>query len=106
VNPIIDDAKTFLKTELKEQNAFHQSDYDHIVKLNDKAYKFSNDQVKKTPVTDLKSCQKLIASMDRTEDDLISLLQDILIPEEVIRSRSEQLKKAKNKKPDSPTKGE
>lgn len=94
VNPILDDARKYLDQELQEQQAFHRTDYDHIIKLNDKAYKFSDEQVKKTPVTEKKACEQLIRSMDRTEDNLISLLQDILIPEEVIRARSERRKKA------------
>ena len=95
VNPILDDAKKYLDQELQEQQAFHRTDYDHIIKLNDKAYAFSDEQVKKTPVTEKKACEKLIRSMDRTEDNLISLLQDILIPEEVIRARSERIQKDK-----------
>lgn len=95
VNPILDDAKKYLDKELQEQQAFHRTDYDHIIKLNDKAYNFSDEQVKKTPVTEKKACEKLIRSMDRTEDNLISLLQDILIPEEVIRARSERVNKEK-----------
>jgi len=95
VNPILDDAKKYLDQELQEQQAFHRTDYDHIIKLNDKAYDFSDRQIKKTPVTEKKACEKLIRSMDRTEDNLISLLQDILIPEEVIRSRSERIQKDK-----------
>ena len=102
VNPIIDEAKQFLKTELDEQEAFHLSDYRHVIKLNDKAYAFSDSKVKKTPVTTAKACQGLLDSMDRTEDNLISIMQDILIPEDVIRSRSAQAKKAKQKKPEAP----
>ncbi len=104
VNPVLKEARTFLKQELKEQTAFHMTDYNHIIKLNDKAYKFSNEQVKKTPVTSKDACLRLVKSMDRTEDNLISLMQDILIPEEVIRSRSAQAEKAKEKKPEAPKK--
>ena len=97
IDPIIKDAKGFLEIELKEQEAFHVTDYKHITKLNDKAYSFSEKQIKKTPVTTKEACQGLIASMDRTEDNLINILQDTLLPEEVVRERAEQADKAKKK---------
>jgi len=95
--PILIEAKKFLEVELKEQEAFHLRDYRHIVKLNDKAYTFSESQVKKTPVTTPDACQGLLDSMDRTEDELIGILQDSLLPEEVIRERVEQINKAEEK---------
>lgn len=95
VNPILKEAEKFLETELKEQEAFHVSDYKHVTKLNDKAYKFSESKVEKTPVTTKEACEGLLKSMDRTEDKLITLLQDILLPEEVIRTRLEQADKEK-----------
>ncbi len=97
VLPILKEAKKFLEIELKEQEAFHVGDYRHVMKLNDKAYKFSESKVKKTPVTSKEACEGLLTSMDRTEDSLLSLLQDILLPEEVVRERVEQAKKAEKK---------
>ena len=97
VSPILKEAKKFLKKELKEQEAFHVSDYQHVMKLNDKAYKFSESKITKTPVTTEKSCNGLLASMDSTEDKLVGILQDILLPEEVVRERLEQSKKANEK---------
>ena len=35
--------------------------------------------------------------MDNTEDRLVTLLQEILLPEEVVRARAEQAKKAEEK---------
>lgn len=96
IDPILSDAKKFLEVELKEQEAFHIPDYRHITDLNDKAYKFSESQVKKTPVTTPKACQGLLDSMDRTEEELINILQDALLPEEVVRKRVEAIKKAEN----------
>jgi hypothetical protein len=95
VLPIIKEAEKFLKRELKEQEAFHVSDYKHVTKLNDKAYKFSESKVEKTPVTTEEACRSLLESMDDTEDNLISLLQDILLPQEVIKSRVERANKNK-----------
>lgn len=94
INPILKEADKFLEQELKEQEAFHVTDFKHITKLNDKAFAFSEKQIKKEPVTTLEACQKLMASMDRTEDQLVNLLQDILLPEEVVRKRLERAKEA------------
>ena len=94
VNPILKDAEKFLAKELKEQEAFHTSDYKKITKLNDKAFNFSEKQIKKTPVTSLKSCKGLLKSMNKSEDKLVNLLQDILLPEEVVRKRIERQKAA------------
>ena len=87
VNPIIKNAREFLETELKEQEAFHLTDYRHVMRLNDKAFRYSDSKVEKTVVTTPEACQGLLDSMDRTEDELIRLLQEILLPEEVIRKR-------------------
>ena len=93
VFPILKNAEGFLKRELKEQEAFHESDYKHVTKLNDKAYEFSDGKVEKTPVTSEKACRALLNSMDDTEDNLISLLQDILLPKEVIQNRVDRADK-------------
>ncbi len=98
IDPILKDAKKFLNVELKEQESFHISDYRHITKLNDKAYKFSESKIKKTLVTTKEACEGLLASMDETEENLINILQDVLLPEEVARERSEQYQKAKEEK--------
>lgn len=97
VLPVINEAEKFLKRELKEQEAFHVADYKHVTNLNDTAYKFSESKVEKTPVTTEESCRGLLASMDRTEDELISLLQDILLPQEVIQNRVDRADKANKK---------
>ena len=94
VLPILKDADKLLKVEVKEQEAFHASDYNHVIKLNDEAYKFSESKIEKTPVTTQGACEGLLASMDETEDNLVSILQDMLLPEEVVRERIEQAQKA------------
>jgi hypothetical protein len=97
VLPILKEARKFLKKELKEQEAFHTDDYHYVMKLNDKAYNFSEGQITKIPVTSKKACEGLLKSMDSTEDKLVGLLQSILLPEEVVRERLEQAKKAEEK---------
>ena len=94
VLPILDEADKFLKQEIKSQTVVPASDVRRVLKLNDKAYKYSQSKIKKQPVSDEKSCNALIKSMDKTENELISLLQNILLPEEVVRERIEQDKKA------------
>lgn len=98
IDPILKEAKDFLNLELKEQEAFHITDYRHITKLNDKAYKFSESQIKKSPVTTKGACESLLESMDRTEENLVNILQDVLLPEEVARERSEQYQKIQKEK--------
>lgn len=93
VEPILKEADKFLKTEIRSQKVVPNKDFRNILKLNDAAYAFSNGQIEKRPVTDMKACEKLLKSMDRTENKLIALLQNILLPEEVMRERLEQQKK-------------
>lgn len=92
VFPILDNADNFLKKELKEQQAFHVKDYKYVTKLNDKAYEFSESKIEKSPITTEPACRSLLKSMDDTEDKLISLLQDILLPKEVIQNRVDRSK--------------
>lgn len=87
VNPILDNAKEFMETELNEQTAFHVSDFQHVTSLSDLARNYSESKIEKTVVTTPEACANLLKSMDRTEDQLIGLLQDILLPENVIRQR-------------------
>lgn len=95
VFPILKNADSFLKSELKEQQAFHVRDYKYVIKLNDEAYEFSESKIEKTPITTEASCRSLLKSMDDTEDKLISLLQDILLPKEVIQNRVDRSTKDK-----------
>lgn len=94
IDPILKDANSFLDKELKQQKAFHVSDFKVVSKLNDKAFNFSEKQIEKKPVSSLKSCKSLIKSMNRSENQLVDLLQTILIPEEVVRKRLKRDEKA------------
>lgn len=97
VDPVLKEANGFLAKELKEQEAFHVTDYKHVMKLNDAAYEFSESKITKTPVITMEACEKLVLSMNSTEDHLVDLLQQILLPEEVVRERREQAEKQKAK---------
>ncbi len=97
VLPLIKTAEKNLNKEIKTQDAVHESDLKHVLKLNDKAYDYRNAQIEKTPITDMKSCQKLLRSLDKTEDELVSLLQQSLLPEEVLRSKSKNAVKEQEK---------
>ena len=88
VTPILDNADKFLQKEIDEQQLVYPSDFRHILKLNDKAYDYTEAQVKKEVVTSKDACENLLKSMDRTEDRMVELLQDILVPENVIRERT------------------
>lgn len=90
VLPILDSAEKFLKEEIDKQEMVPASDFRHILKMNDEAFEFSEKQIEKSPVTTKDACEGLLKSMDRTEDKLINLLLDILIPENVIRQRGER----------------
>lgn len=97
VLPVIKLADKFLNEEIKSQKIVHESDLRYVLKLNDKAYTYGEKKIEKRPVTDKKSCENLLKSMDRTEDKMVSLLQDMLLPESVIRERAERAKAAEEK---------
>lgn len=93
VMPILKEADKFLKQEIDGQKVVYPSDFKYVLKLNDKAYEYGNSKMDKRVLTDAQSCGKLLESMDRSENELITLLQEILLPEEVLRERMEQQKK-------------
>ncbi len=97
VLPILDTAEKFLNEEVDTQTVVVPSDFKYVLKMNDKAFEYGEKQIRKEPVTTEEACRGLIDSMDRTENDLIELLQDALLPEEVIRQRLERLEKEKEK---------
>ncbi len=102
--PILAEADRLLERELNEQDAFHVSDYEHLMKLNDQAFKFSDAKIKKTPVTTAQACKGLLDSMDRTEDKLVGLLQEILLPQQVVRNRMDRARKLREKAKESAAK--
>ena len=106
VFPILSEADKLLDRELQEQEAFHRSDYMHLMKMNDKAFAFSDSQTERIPVTTAQACKDLLKSMDRTEDRLVRLLQEILLPQQVIRNRMERARKLQEKAKESAAKAE
>ncbi len=97
VNPIIDTAKKTFDKDLQSQKVVDAKDVKKVLKLQDEAYEFNEKQITKTPVTTLKACEGLLASMDRTEDSMIGLLEKTLLPESALRQEREQSLKAKAK---------
>lgn len=97
VLPVLKLADKYLKEEIHTQKVVFESDFKHILKLNDKAFAYGEKQIQKTPVTDREACTSLWKSMDRTEDKVVELLQDMLLPESVIRERAQRAKEAEEK---------
>lgn len=89
VDPILVDAEKFLNKEIDEQQLVYPTDFRHVLKMNDKAFEYSESKIKKQVVTSKEACSKLLDSMDSTEDRLVELLQDILVPSNVIRERTD-----------------
>lgn len=94
VLPVIDLADKFLKEEIETQKVVFPSDFKHVLKLNDKAYEYGESKIEKQPVTSAEACENLLESMDRTENKMVELLQDMLLPEGVIRERAARAKEA------------
>lgn len=88
VVPILDTAKKQLDKDIAAQTIVPVKDLKNVLKLNDKAYEDGEKLVEKQPVSTKEACEGLIKSMDRTEDEMISLLQQTLLTESVIRSRA------------------
>ncbi len=94
VLPTIDLAEKFFNEEVDAQKVVFPSDFRHVLKLNDKAYEYGESKVEKQPVSSKEACQGLLDSMDRTENKMVELLQDILLPESVIRERAARAEEA------------
>lgn len=93
VNPIITTAKKQLDKDIDAQKMVDVDQFRKVLKLNDKAYEFGDKQTTKTPVTTPEACKGLLSSMDRTEDEMITLLRQTLLPEDVIRKRGIEAEK-------------
>ena len=90
VDPILKHAESFLRQEVREQSVLPEKEFKRIQKLNDKALDFQESRVEKKPVTEEEACLRLLESMDRTEDQMLGLMQNILLPESVIRETADQ----------------
>jgi hypothetical protein len=97
VNPIIDTAKKTFEKDINNQKLVDPKEAKKVLKLNDEAYEYSEKQITKLPVSTKEACEGLLSSMNRTEDNMIKLLQKTLLPESAIRAEQEQIEKAKAK---------
>jgi len=98
VDPILDTAQKQLDKDLKAQKLVDAKEAKRVLKLNDEAYEYGEKQITKRPVTSKEACENLVRSMDRTEDEMISLLQETLLPESVIRDRAERMEREEAEK--------
>lgn len=97
VDPIIDTAKKTFDKDLGNQKIVDEKDARKVLKLSDEAFEYSDKLTTKQPVTSKEACQGLLASMDRTEDKMIGLLEATLLPETVLKQKREESLKAKAK---------
>ncbi len=92
VDPIIDTAKKQLEKDIDAQKIVDPKAARNVMKLNDKAYEDGQKKITKQPVTSKDACEGLLKSMDRTEDNMITLLRETLLPESTIRAKVESEK--------------
>jgi hypothetical protein len=102
VNPIIKTAQKQLDSDIDAQKIVAPKEFRSVMKLNDKAFEYGEKQIQKTPVTTKDACGDLLNSMNKTEDDMIKLLRQTLLPESVIKTRA----KTEDKKQKAQTKPE
>lgn len=93
IDPILDTAQKQLDKDIDKQKVVDADDLRDVLDLHDEAYEAAEKQVTKTPVTTKEACLGTLESMDRTEDNLIAILQQTLLPEPVIRKRAADAEK-------------
>jgi len=93
IDPILDTAQKQLNKDIDAQKVVDADDLRDVLELHDEAYEAAEKQITKTPVTTKEACEGTLASMDRTEDNLIAILQQTLLPENVIRKRAADAEK-------------
>jgi hypothetical protein len=98
VDPILETAQKQLDKDIDALTIVDPDDMNDVLELHDEAYESAEKQVTKTPVTTKEACEGTLASMDRTEDNMIRLLQQTLLPESAIRKRAADAEKARPKK--------
>lgn len=89
VEPIIETAQKTLDKDIANQKIVDVAKAKNVLKLNDEAFEYGEKQITKKPVTSKEACEDLVESMDDTEDRMITLLQETLLPESVIKKRAE-----------------
>ena len=97
VDPIIDTAKKQFDKDLAAQKLVDVKKAKNVFKLQDEAYAFNEKMTTKQYSSKKEHCEGLLESMDRTEDQMIRLLEQTLLPESVIRQKYETAQKEKAK---------
>jgi hypothetical protein len=95
VDPIIDTAKKQFDKDLAAQKLVDAKKAKNVFKLQDEAYAFNEKMTTKQYSSKKEHCEGLLASMDRTEDQMIRLLEQTPLPESVIRQKYETSQKEK-----------
>ncbi len=98
VKPVVTTAQKNLTGEIDKQSIVDKAKFKKVLKLNDEAFEYGDKRTVKKPVSSKEACEALVESMDDTEDDMISLLQDTLLPPSVIKSRVDKQKSQSDKK--------
>lgn len=94
VKPIVTTARKNLDKEIDKQEIVNAKEFKRVLKLNDEAFEYGDKATTKSPVSEKGACEALISSMNDTEDKMVALLQDTLLPPSVIKSRIDREKKA------------
>jgi len=98
VDPIVDTAQKNLKGEIEKQNIVNADQFRKVLKLNDEAFDYGDKRTVKNPVSSPEACKLLLDSMDSTEDQMVSLLQETLLPPSVIKSRADKVRQERSDK--------
>lgn len=93
VNPIIKTAQKNLDASINSQKIVKASEFKKVLKLNDMAFEYGDKMTVKKPVSSKDACEKLVKSMDKSEDEMVTLLRQSLLPENVIKDRAEKKSK-------------
>lgn len=98
VKPVVATARKNLDQEIEKQEIVSAKEFKRVLKLNDDAFDYTDKRTTKNPVSERAACENLMASMNDTEDKMVRLLQDTLLPPSVIKSRIDRDNKADAKK--------
>lgn len=88
VNPVLDEAEGQIKNMVLVQDYRKPKELRALLKNMDDMRAKTAGSLDKVPVTTEKACKKLLKRMGRTQDDLVTLLQETLV--DVLRSLSEK----------------
>lgn len=95
VNPITKTAQKNLEAAIDAQKIVKPAEFKKVLKMNDKAFEYGDKLTVKKPVSSPEACNKLIQSMNGSEDEMVTLLRQTLLPESVIKSRAQKQAKEK-----------